>query len=131
MVEQRTSHIATRGLWQVYTTEYANILPNVAILTRGMAIQQPSTPAFSKANVDQDPVPKVDVKWVIPSGFDPLGFRVYRGAIEGFVPNGETAGSGNCLADESTLGPAVTTWTDLNVLPGETWFYKIAFVVEA
>ena len=132
MSDQRTLHLMTRGLWQVYSPSYDDIIPSIPLVTRGLQIQQPPPPSpFKKHNVDQDPSPKVTIEWGIPTGFAPIGFRVYRAALDDFVPSGKVAGEGNCIADESTLGPAATQLTDLNVNQGELWYYKIGFVVEA
>jgi hypothetical protein len=57
-----------------------------------------------------------------------LGYRLHRGD-SGFFADGQTAGSGNCIADESTLTPGVTSYSDTTVSPGQTYAYVVAAIL--
>ncbi|HWR98111.1 MAG TPA: prepilin-type N-terminal cleavage/methylation domain-containing protein, partial [Candidatus Methanoperedens sp.] len=64
-----------------------------------------------------------------------FGYRVYRSANPDFVPQGASAGLGNCIADESTLGATATSYLDTGADTPATYLigcvpyhYKIATV---
>lgn len=55
---------------------------------------------FIVENKDNDPVVLVKLSWDNPTDANFVGCRLHRDFFEGFVPEGETAGSGNCIVDE-------------------------------
>lgn len=64
-----------------------------------------------------------------------LGYRLHRSSPDplhpsgGFVPSGQAAGQGNCIADEGTLSAGVTLFVDTG-LPSEVVFaYRLALVI--
>jgi hypothetical protein len=58
-----------------------------------------------------------------------LGYKIHRGT-PGFIPVGELAGQGNCIADEFSLGALTEQFIDTTVPPGTTVAYLIATVVD-
>jgi hypothetical protein len=116
---------------------------------------------FKIANVDDEPVAKVELSWTQTAdsdlrqdflmsnsatrmsaevGVNPayisahqrtiVGYRVHRDSNNpNFAPVGEAAGQGNCVADESSLTPPVTNLTDLAVITGAHYYYKIGQVI--
>jgi hypothetical protein len=65
---------------------------------------------------------------ILAGGRTVLGYRLHRGA-PGFVPEGLSAGDGNCIADELELLPATNTYIDGNVLSNDTYAYRLALII--
>jgi prepilin-type N-terminal cleavage/methylation domain-containing protein len=64
-----------------------------------------------------------------------FGYRLYRSTDPNFVPSGTSAGYGNCIADETTLGPDTVSYLDRGLEPPTghlvgcvPYYYKLAVV---
>ena len=57
-----------------------------------------------------------------------IGYRLHKGSVSGFTPSGETAGAGNCIADETALTQPTVTYTDTAVATATEYDYKIVAI---
>lgn len=64
-----------------------------------------------------------------------LGYRLHRSDPDpthpsgGFVPQGQAAGQGNCVADETTLTAGVTQFVDTGLASEVVYAYRLALVI--
>jgi len=65
---------------------------------------------------------------ILAGGRTVLGYRLHRGD-PGLIPEGRAAGQGNCIADETTLVPASSSYIDGNVLSNNTYAYRLALII--
>lgn len=90
----------------------------------------PAPPNFRITNLDTSPTRKVRLEWGSYSApelavIQVAGFRVFRSVTPGFTATGEAAGQGNCIADETTLGPTARVFDD-GVIPAYgVYYYEI------
>lgn len=65
---------------------------------------------------------------ILAGGRTVLGYRLHRGD-PGFIPEGRSAGDGNCIADEASLLPASNSYLDTSVLSNDTYAYRLALII--
>ncbi len=124
------------------TVAYANPTPSVRTESdpgNDTAITPGAPPAPGAPTVSTPADNQLQVSWTNTysdcTTTPVYGFRVYRSTIADFTPDGASAGYGNCIADETTLGPTATSYLDTgaDTAPGYLtgcvpYYYKIALV---
>ena len=147
------------GLVKIKMVVSAGLKQSTAITTLnffqkfyGMGYLPPGPKVFKVVNVDDDPIPKVDLEWQPVNDADlhknifhfndffailsdvryvfqhqrqVIGYSLYRGNNQSFNPPTE----GVQVADENVLTKSTTTYSDQTVQQGMEYFYKIATVV--
>lgn len=88
---------------------------------------------FRITNRDTSPLRKTRLEWDAYTGPELAGriingFRIYRSVTASFAATGATAGTGNCIADENTLGPSALVFEDGNIPAYGVYFYEIRVV---
>lgn len=92
--------------------------------------QLPEPANFRITNRDTSPSRKVRIEWDSYTGgqlagIQLIGFRLFRSTTPGFTATGETAGSGNCIVDETTLDENAVFYEDGNIPSYGIYYYEI------